>query len=157
MELSKTWRNVHLVNISHHVSWVKCCVLNPGKDVTTIEIDLKLSSMKPRHGKLKKEIFEWLLTDKGKGIILSGGDRPVSLTAWKTLEMARFRRLEFCVLLCRAHGSILFSFEFFCIQCWIKFGPVVTTNCVLIALISFITKFYLLFRVNFLYSKVVFL
>ena len=30
------------------------------------------------------------------------------------------------------------------------------TNCVLIALISFIMKFYLLFRVNFLYSKVVF-
>ena len=34
--------------------------------------------------------------------------------------------------------------------------PVVTTNCVLIALISFIMKFYLLFLVNFLYSKVVF-
>ena len=30
------------------------------------------------------------------------------------------------------------------------------TNCVLIALISFIMKFYLLFRVNFLYSKIVF-
>ena len=48
------------------------------------------------------------------------------------------------------------SFEFFWIQCWNKFVPVVTTNCVLIALISFVMKFYLLFRVNFLYSKVVF-
>ena len=37
-----------------------------------------------------------------------------------------------------------------------QFVPVVTTNCVLIALISFIMKFYLLFRVNFLYSKVFF-
>ena len=34
----------------------------------------------------------------------------------------------------------------FCIQCRNKFVPVVTTNCVLIALISFIMKFYLLFR-----------
>ena len=74
-------KRVHLVNISHHVSRVKCCLLNPGIDVTTIEIDLKLSTMKPRHDKLMKEIYEWLLTYKGKGIILSGGDRPVSLTA----------------------------------------------------------------------------
>ena len=29
---------------------------NPGKDVTTIEIDLKLSTLKPRHGKLMKEV-----------------------------------------------------------------------------------------------------
>ena len=84
---------MHLVNISHHVSRLKCCVLKPGKDVTTIEIDLKLSTMNPRHGKLMKEVYEWLLTDEGKGIILSGGDRPVSLTACKTLEMARFRRV----------------------------------------------------------------
>ena len=154
-------KRVHLVNISHHVSRVKCCLLNPGIDVTTIEIDLKLSTLKPRHGKLMKEIYEWLLTYKGKGIILSGGDRPVSLTAWKTLEMARFRRVTPTFRILRTvvssrHGSVLFSFEFFCIQCWNKFVPVVTTNCVLIALISFITKFYFLFRVNFLYSKVVF-
>ena len=45
---------------------------NPGKDVTAIEIDSKLSTLKPRNGKLMKEIYEWLLTDKGKGIILSG-------------------------------------------------------------------------------------
>ena len=45
---------------------------NPEKDVTTIEIDLKLSTLKPRHGKLMKEVYEWLLTDKGKGIILLG-------------------------------------------------------------------------------------
>ena len=50
---------------------------NPGKDITTIEFDLKLSTLKPRHGKLMKEVYEWLLTDKGKGIIL-------------LLEMARF-------------------------------------------------------------------
>ena len=31
---------------------------NPGKDVTTIEIDSKLSTLKPRNGKLMKEIYE---------------------------------------------------------------------------------------------------
>ena len=34
--------------------------------------------------------------------------------------------------------------------------PVASISCVLIALISFIMKLYLLFRVNFLYSKVIF-
>ena len=34
------------------------------------------------------------------------------------------------------------------LNCWNKFVPVVTTNCLLIALISFIMKLYLLFCVN---------
>ena len=41
---------------------------NPGKDVTTIEVDLKLSTLKPRHAKLMKELYEWLATNKGKSI-----------------------------------------------------------------------------------------
>ena len=45
---------------------------DPGKDVTTIEVDLKLSTLKPRHGKLMKELYEWLLSEKGKSMILSG-------------------------------------------------------------------------------------
>ena len=45
------------------------------------------------------------------------------------------------------------SFKFLGIQCWNKFVPVVTTNCVLI---SFIVKFYLLFPINFIYSKLIF-
>ena len=45
---------------------------DPGKDVTTIEVDLKLSTLKPRHGKLMKELYEWLSSEKGKSIILSG-------------------------------------------------------------------------------------
>ena len=39
---------------------------DPGKDVTTIEADLKLSTLKPRHGKLMKELYEWLLSEKEK-------------------------------------------------------------------------------------------
>ena len=45
---------------------------NPEKDVATIEINLKLSTLKPRHAKLMKEVYEWLGTEKGKSIILSG-------------------------------------------------------------------------------------
>ena len=94
---------------------------NPGKDVTTIEIDSKLSTLKPRNGKLMKEIYEWLLTDKGKGIILSGWRSAGIMDCVKNARNGQIPssnplRLEFCVLLCRAHGSVLFSFEFFCIQ-----------------------------------------
>ena len=52
-------------NTSHLASQKKCCV-------TTIEVDLKLSTLKPHHGKLMKELYERLLSDKGKSIILSG-------------------------------------------------------------------------------------
>ncbi len=45
---------------------------NPGKDVTTIEVDLKLSTLKPRQAKLMNELYEWLATEKGKSVILSG-------------------------------------------------------------------------------------
>ena len=45
---------------------------NPKKDVTTIEVDLKLSTLKPRHAKLMKELYEWFATEKEKSIILSG-------------------------------------------------------------------------------------
>ena len=61
---------------------------------------------------------------------------------------------SFTVVAVRSNvSSVLFSFEFFCMQCWNKFVPVVTTNCVLIALISFIMKLYLLFHVNFFIRK----
>ena len=42
------------------------------------------------HSKLMKEVYEWLLTEKGKGIILSGW-RSASIE--KTLKMARFRQV----------------------------------------------------------------
>ena len=45
---------------------------DPGNNVTTIAVDLKLSTLKPRHGKLVKELYEWLLSEKGKSINLSG-------------------------------------------------------------------------------------
>ena len=45
---------------------------NHEKDVTTIEIDLRLSTLDHRHGKLMKDLYQYLLTDKGKSILLSG-------------------------------------------------------------------------------------
>ncbi|PFX18016.1 hypothetical protein AWC38_SpisGene17650 [Stylophora pistillata] len=77
---------------------------NPGKDVTTIEIDLKLSTLKPRHGKLMKEVYEWLLTDKGKRIILSGWRSAGIMDCVKNARNGQIPSsnlpLEFCVLLC---------------------------------------------------------
>ena len=45
---------------------------NPQKDVTTIEVDLKLSTLKPKHGKVMCEVYDYLKSEKGKKIILSG-------------------------------------------------------------------------------------
>ena len=69
------------------------------------------------------------------------GDSPVSLALKRTLEEARFAWvLDFLNLLT---------------VCYNKFVPVVSTSSVslcVVALIFFILKFQLLFRVNFLYE-----
>ena len=59
---------------------------DPGKDVTTIEVDLKLSTLKPRHGKLMKELYEWLLSEKGRSIILSGWKRKARSGEMSSLD-----------------------------------------------------------------------
>ena len=73
------------------------------------------------------------------------GDPPVSLALKRTLEVARFIWvLDFVNLLT---------------VCCNKFVPVVSTSSVslcVVALIFFILKFQLLFRVNFLYWKEIF-
>ena len=45
---------------------------NPQRDVTTIEVDLKLSTLKPMHGKLMITVHDFLRKEQGKQIILSG-------------------------------------------------------------------------------------
>ena len=73
------------------------------------------------------------------------GDPPVSLALKRTLEVARFVWvLDFVNLL---------------IVCYNKFVPVVSASSVslcVVALIFFVLKFQLLFRVNFLYWKEIF-
>ena len=73
------------------------------------------------------------------------GDSPVSLALKRTLEVARFVWvLDFVNLLT---------------VCYNKFVPVVSTSSIslcVVALIFFILKFQLLFRVNFLYWKEIF-
>ena len=43
-----------------------------GKDVTTIDVDLKLSSLKPKHGDVMCDVYNYLKSMKGRSIILSG-------------------------------------------------------------------------------------
>jgi hypothetical protein len=45
---------------------------NPQRDVTTIEVDLKLSTLKPMHGKLMITVYDFLRQEQGKQIILNG-------------------------------------------------------------------------------------
>ena len=45
--------------------------MDPEKDVTTIKVDLRLSTLKPLHAKVMTEIYEHFKQD-GRGTILNG-------------------------------------------------------------------------------------
>ena len=45
---------------------------DPQRDETTIEVDIRLSTLKPRHGKLMGEMYDYFQTKDGKRIIASG-------------------------------------------------------------------------------------
>ena len=44
---------------------------DPVENVTTIHVGLKLSALKPKHGKVVCQIYKYLEFEKGKNIILS--------------------------------------------------------------------------------------
>ena len=44
---------------------------DPGKDVETIDVDLKLSTLKPEHGEVMCDVYNYLKSMKGKNIIQS--------------------------------------------------------------------------------------
>ena len=45
---------------------------DPQKDVTTIKVDLRLATLKPKHLETLNAIFEYLKSDDGKKLIVSG-------------------------------------------------------------------------------------
>ena len=62
----------------------------PQRDVTTIEVDLKLSTLKPIHAKLLMIIYKFLQGEKGRKIILNGW-KAAGIT--EVVESARKRRV----------------------------------------------------------------
>lgn len=45
---------------------------NPDSDATTIQVDLRLSTLKPRHAKVMKEIYEHFKSENGRSTIKAG-------------------------------------------------------------------------------------
>ena len=45
---------------------------DPKRDVTTIEFDLRLSSLKPEHAKVMRKVYEFLQSEKGCDVIKAG-------------------------------------------------------------------------------------
>ena len=45
---------------------------DPEKDVTTIDVDLKLSNLKSKHGEVMCDVYNYLKSMKGENIILPG-------------------------------------------------------------------------------------
>ena len=46
--------------------------IDPDRDVTSIEVDLHLSTLKPRHAKVMTNLYDHLQSHKGKEIIKVG-------------------------------------------------------------------------------------
>ena len=57
---------MHSVNISPIVFITKELLKDPGKDVTTIDVDLKLSTLKSKLGKVMCAVYNYLKSAKGK-------------------------------------------------------------------------------------------
>ena len=45
---------------------------DPKRDVTTIEVDLRLSTLKPEHAKVMRKVYEFLQSEKGCDVIKAG-------------------------------------------------------------------------------------
>ena len=45
---------------------------DPDRDVTTIQVDLCFSTLKPRHAKVMTDMYQHLKSEKGKEIIKAG-------------------------------------------------------------------------------------
>ena len=45
---------------------------DPKRDVTTIEVDLRLSTLKPEHAKMMRKVYEFLQSEKGCDVIKAG-------------------------------------------------------------------------------------
>ena len=58
---------------------------DPKRDVTTIKVDLKLSTLKPIHAKTVSKVDEHLKSDKGKQVILNGFRAAVITEAVKKI------------------------------------------------------------------------
>ena len=47
-------------------------VRDPKRDVTAIEVDLRLSTLKPEHAKVMRKVHEFLQSEKGCDVIKAG-------------------------------------------------------------------------------------
>ena len=64
---------------------------DPHRDVTTIEVDLKLSTLKPIKAKLLMSIHEFLQGEKGRKIILNGWKAAGITEAVESAERGAFQ------------------------------------------------------------------
>ena len=51
---------------------LKAFEIEPDRDVVSIEVNLRLSTLKPRHAKVMMELYEYLQTEADKQIIKAG-------------------------------------------------------------------------------------
>ena len=59
---------------------------DPARDVTTVKVDLRLSTLKPHHARVMRDVYNYLRSEKGKDIIKAGWKAAGISDAVKTIR-----------------------------------------------------------------------
>ena len=59
---------------------------DPTRDVTTVKVDLRLSTLKPHHARVMRNVYNYLRSEKGKDIIKAGWKAAGMSDAVKTIR-----------------------------------------------------------------------
>ena len=62
---------------------MEALTIDPDQDVTTIKVDLRLSTLRPRHAKVMTDMYQHLKSEKRKQIIKAG---------WRTAGITDMQR-----------------------------------------------------------------
>ena len=67
---------------------------DPSRDVTSIKVDLRLSTLKPRHTGVMRDVYKYLRSEKGKEIIKAAWKAAGINEALKTARETNKNNIE---------------------------------------------------------------
>ena len=65
---------------------------DPARDATTVKVDLRLSTLKPNHARVMRDVYNYLRSEKGKDIIKAGWKAAGISDAVKTTRETNKKR-----------------------------------------------------------------
>ena len=78
LSTNRSFKNFEMKAFSNYFTETKTAAMlqEPDRDITSIEVDFKLSTLKPKHGRLMGELFNFFNYEKGMEIIKAGWSYP---------------------------------------------------------------------------------